>query len=133
MTPVKLALWISKFVVSLALLLVVIPTGVFYGGAYAVSAYQEHQATKARRASECAEDKLELRYVSEMKVKTFTDVTLPKGYEDATMQPMENGHITKGIGGNLQHPLWFFEDGSSVPLDDFIATTQKDIALVCDK
>jgi hypothetical protein len=35
MNPVKTALWISKFVVMLALLLVVIPTVLFYGGVFA--------------------------------------------------------------------------------------------------
>ena len=132
MTPFKLALWIAKFVVSLALLLVVIPTGVFYGGAYAVSVYQDRQATKARRAKDCAADRAELQQVVKQK-KDMDEVVLPKGFEDAIEQPLYNGKATSGVGGNSQHPLWFFEDGSSVPLDEFIATTQKDIALVCDK
>lgn len=51
MNPVKAALWITKFVVTLALLLVVLPAVLYYGGVYAVVKYERHK--KDRRVQEC--------------------------------------------------------------------------------
>lgn len=96
----------------------------------AVTTYQEKQATRVRRAKDCEEDRLELQYIKEQK-----DVVLnvPGSPEGAVQEPLSNGKVVAGIGGNAQHPLWYFDDGSSMPLDEFVARTQKDIALTCDK
>ncbi len=51
MNPVKAALWITKFVVTLALLLVVMPAVLYYGGVYSVVKYERHK--KERRVQEC--------------------------------------------------------------------------------
>jgi hypothetical protein len=96
----------------------------------AVTTYQEKQATKVRRAKDCEEDRLELQYIAEQKDVVLNVSDLPEGY---TQEPLANGKVVAGIGGNAQHPRWYFDDGSSMPLDEFVARTRKDIALTCDK
>ena len=46
MNPVKAALWISKFVVMLVLLLVVVPAILFYGGLFAVAKYHKYKEAR---------------------------------------------------------------------------------------
>jgi hypothetical protein len=46
MKPFPAALWLAKFIVSLVLLLVVIPTGLFYGGAYVIAKYKVWQRAR---------------------------------------------------------------------------------------
>jgi hypothetical protein len=51
MNPVTAALWITKFVVTLALLLVVMRAVFYYGGVYAVVKYERHK--RERKVQEC--------------------------------------------------------------------------------
>lgn len=58
MNPIKAAIWISKFVAMLALLLVIIPAVVFYGGVFMIaateSAYENwHRDRVAQQVSAC--------------------------------------------------------------------------------
>jgi hypothetical protein len=46
MKPFTLAVWITKFIASLVLLLAVVPGVMYFGGAYAVHRYEQRLAAK---------------------------------------------------------------------------------------
>jgi hypothetical protein len=50
MKPFTLAVWITKFIASLVLLLAVVPAGLYFGATYAVHRYEQRQAAKQQAA-----------------------------------------------------------------------------------
>ena len=134
MKPFTVALWIAKLVASLALLLVAIPAGLFFGGAYAVTSYQEHKLAQAQRAKDCSAYRVQLQDAFKQEKDTAAITGLPDDIDGLISEPLGRA----GVEMTFQHkkPLldtatWLFEDGSKVPFSQYVADTQKSISTVC--
>jgi hypothetical protein len=120
MNPYKTALWIAKFVAALALLIVVIPYGLFLGGAYVLaktaSAYHEHQHTVHMRDVEtCVKANGEsAREVCDLNPEhpIITDATTCLGKSTGWYADTKKD-VQEWCSKNPQHPLAIKRTGSA--------------------
>jgi hypothetical protein len=135
MNPYSVALWITKFVATLALLLVAIPAGLFFGGAYAVAGYQEHKAVKVQRAKDCSAYHAQLQDAFKQEKDTAAITGLPDDIDGLISEPLGRAGVEMTFQNReplLDTAKWVFEDGSKVPFSQYVADTQKTIKAVCE-
>ena len=122
MKPFAVASWVAKFVVSLTFLLVVIPGCLYAGMLGVIYLYEKHQETlkiqHQAHVAWCSDEQSNL------------DTAVGARSVDYSSMPA-GAHIDFGGKGPGKADdgvkVWHFEDGTELPLDEFIARTKKNL------
>jgi hypothetical protein len=137
MSPFKLALWITKFVGALVLLLVVIPYGLFLGGAYVTvkiaDAYRAQQlATHLRDVDTCVKanggEPAREACSANPKHPVITEVTTCVGKSTHVTDPETAKAIERWCTQNPQRPLILHSTREDERVDPFEFLDAENIA-----